>query len=134
MPAKSTRRAFLKLSAAAASITAAELAHAAPEGLRVRIVTDPASPLVSGEPVQWAIHKLHEAFTARGVVISESGATLAIVVAPVASLLAKPFPGISGVTLPETTALVPGHFSATPPTLVTGVDARGLASGRSDES
>jgi hypothetical protein len=129
MPPKSTRRAFLKLSAAAASITAAELAHAAPAGLRVRIVTDPASPLVSGEPVQWAIRKLHEAFTARGVVISESGATLAIVVAPVASLLAKPFPGISGVTLPETTALVPGHFSATPAILVTGIDARGLVYG-----
>jgi hypothetical protein len=129
MPRKSTRRAFLKLSAAAASITAAELAHAAPAGPRVRIVTDPASPLVSGEPVQWAIRKLHEAFTARGVVISESGATLAIVVAPVVSLLAKPFPGISGVTLPETTALVPGHFSATPATLVTGVDTRGLVYG-----
>src|ERR1039458_8342181 len=129
MPAKATRRAFLKLSAAAASITAAELAHAAPAGPRVRIVTDPASQLISGEPVQWAIHKLHEAFTARGVVISESGATLAIVVAPVVSLLAKPFPGISGVILPETTALVPGHFSATPATLVTGVDARGLVYG-----
>src|ERR1017187_2325824 len=129
MPARSTRRAFLKLSAAAASITAAEFAHAAPAGPRVRIVTDPASPLVSGEPVQWAIRKLHEAFTARGVVISESGATLAIVVAPVVSLLAKPFPGTSGVTLPETTALVPGHFSTTPATLVTGIDARGLVYG-----
>src|ERR1039458_5226394 len=129
MPARSTRRAFLKLSAAAASITAAELAHAAPAGPRVRIVTDPASPLVSGEPVQWAIRKLHEAFTARDVVISESGATLAIVVAPVVSLLAEPFPSISGVTLPETTALLPGHFSGTPATLVTGVDARGLVYG-----
>ena len=129
MPAKSSRRTFLKLSAAAASITAAELAHAAPAGPRVRIVTDPASPLISGDPVQWAIRKLHEAFTARGVVISDSGATQAIVVAPVTSLLAKPFFGTSGVTQPETTALIPGHFSATPATLVTGVDARGLVYG-----
>jgi hypothetical protein len=129
MPAKATRRAFLKLSAAAASITAAELAHAAPAGPRVRIVTDPASPLISGESVQWAVRKLHEAFTARGIVLSESDATQAIVIAPVASLLAKPFPAIAGVTLPETTALIPGHFNTTPATLVTGVDARGLVYG-----
>ena len=50
-------------------------------------------------------------------------------VAPTASLLAKPFPGLSAGTQPETTALIPGQFSATPAILVTGVDARGLVYG-----
>ena len=129
MPRKSTRRNFLKLSAAAASLTAAELAHAAPTGLRIRIVTDPASPFISRDPVQWALRKLHEAFTARGIASSDAAGNLAIVIAPVASLLAKPFLAGSTVTQPETTALIPGHFSATPAILVTGIDARGLVYG-----
>ena len=45
MSRKPNRRTFLKLSTAAASLTASELAHALPNGRRIAIVTDDDSPL-----------------------------------------------------------------------------------------
>jgi hypothetical protein len=129
MPTNPTRRTFLKLSAAAASLTTAELAHAAVAGRSIVLILDPASPIPSGEPVQWAMDKLRAALTAKGISIAESGATLAILITPVGSSLAKGFPNLASITQPETTALIPGHYKNTPAILVTGVDARGLVYG-----
>ena len=129
MSRKSTRRSFLKLSAAAASLTAAELAHALPEGTlprgrRIRIVTDDDSPLVTSAPVQWAIGKLRAAITPQWLAGNNGGADFSILIAPVTSTLAKSFPNRPTFTQPESTALVPGRNDMT--LLATGSDVRGI--------
>jgi hypothetical protein len=128
MPRQASRRTFLKLSAAAASLTAAELAHASPSGLSVAIVSDPGSPLTASEPVRWAAGKLREALAAKGIAVKEGG-SLTILIAPSTSNLAAGFPAVSGISLAETTALIPGHHDGKPAILITGTDARGLVYG-----
>jgi hypothetical protein len=124
MPNRTDRRTFLKLSAAAASLRAAELAHAAPAGVHVALITDDDSPLCSSEPVRWATEKLRDALTAKGISTADSNSTLAIVVAPINSTAAKTFP-----TQPETTGLIPGRHQNIPAIFVTGTDARGIVYG-----
>ncbi len=135
MSRKPTRRSFLKLSAAAASLTAAELAHAA-AGRHVRVAIVPSSPthnspLVNSSPVQvGSADKLRDAFTAKGVAISDQRSTLTVHVAPVNAPFAQFFPGLPKLTEPESTALVLGKsHTNTPILLVSGVDVRGLVYG-----
>ena len=128
MRTRPSRRTFLKLSAAAASVAAAELTHAAsPQSLRVSILR----PVPVAEPVQWAIGKLQDALDAKGISATDAVAKdhvfLLISVNPPNSLakeLHLPY-----TTQPETVALIPGLLSSTPVISVTGIDARGLVYG-----
>ena len=132
MPAKSTRRTFLKLSAAAASVGAARLAHAAPSSTQVSIITK--EPGISeSEPVHWAIGKLKEALTARGILASnpsvEYGVTTHIIAVMQAEAAWKDF-GVRVPTQPETVALVPWWLNnSLPYIVVASVDVRGLVYG-----
>jgi hypothetical protein len=129
MPRKPSRRTFLKLSAAAASLTAAELAHAVPPNRRIAIVTDDDAQLVNNEPVRWASQKLRAAITPQGLSNKQSGADFTILIAPVSSPLAKSFPNHPRFTQPESMALIPGNYKGTPAILVTGSDTRGIVYG-----
>jgi hypothetical protein len=128
MTRRASRRTFLKLSAVAASLTAAELAHAAPSSLSVAIVSDPGSPLIGTEQVRWATGKLRDALAAKAIAVKEGG-SLTFLVAPASSSLAAGFPAVSGISLAETTALIPGHHDGKPAILITGTDTRGLVYG-----
>jgi hypothetical protein len=129
MPRKPTRRSFLKLSAAAASISAAKFAHAASVGGRIAIVADDAFPLVKSEAVQWALGKLRVAITDPHLTDDHNAAVFHIHIATPDSALAKPFSRASSVTQPETVALIPGNHMGKPAVLITGVDARGIVYG-----
>jgi hypothetical protein len=128
MPRNPTRRSFLKLSAAAASVSAAKFAHAAPVGGRIAIITDD-SALIHAEPVQYALGKLRDSITAAHLTDDHSLASLHIHIAPPDSPLAKPFPRTTSVSQSETVALIPGTHMGKPAILVTGVDARGIVYG-----
>ncbi|HXE09408.1 MAG TPA: hypothetical protein VN612_16005 [Acidobacteriaceae bacterium] len=128
-PHKPTRRSFLKLSAAAASVSAANFAHAAPSSGRIAIVADDASSLVKSEPVQWALGKLRVALTPAHLTEDHEAAVSHVHIATPDSALAKPFPRASSVTQPETVALIPGTHMGKPAILVTGRDARGIVYG-----
>ena len=123
MPA--SRRSFLKLSAAAASLGAADLAHALPPDRHIQIVVDDQSPLTTSTPVQWAIEKLRDAITPQRLAGPQQSPAIRIVIAPVNSALAQPFAVHADLSGPETFALVSNH--AQPALLATGSDARGIA-------
>ena len=124
MPNRANRRTFLKLSAAAASLTAAELAHAVPPIRSIAIVTDDDSPLVNNEAVRWATQKLRDAITPASLAAKAGAGSFSILIAPVDSPMAKNFPGRPAFPHPETTALIPGRNKLT--LLATGSDARGV--------
>jgi len=124
-----TRRTFLKLSTATASIAAARLSHAMPSEEKIVVIVESHSPLTSSEAVQWALEKLHEALTFRNIGISEDGGTFILVVAPVDSSLAKIFNPLTRIDGLETSALIPGSYHNTSAVLVTGVDVRGIVYG-----
>jgi hypothetical protein len=127
MASQTTRRTFLKLTSAAASVTAAEFSHAMPASKGIALIVDSGSPLTSAESVQWAVEKFREALAAKGIsVFGSSGFT--VLVSPVGGPLAKVF-DLPAITRPETTALIPGNHKDTPAILVTGVDARGIVYG-----
>ena len=114
MTRRASRRTFLKLSAAAASVGAVEFAHAAPALREVSIrtqadTTEPGSDLVRSEPFQWAVGKLGDAFAARGVALkwASPSASFTIHAATPNSVAARGFPRLSEVTQPETVALIP---------------------------
>src|SRR5664279_2100251 len=118
MPTRPTRRTFIKLSAAAASLTAAELAHAVPPNRRIAIVTDDDAPLINDEPVRWATEKLRAAITPQGLSNKQSDADFTVLIAPVTSPLAKSFANRPRITQPESMALIPGNYKGTPAILV----------------
>jgi hypothetical protein len=128
MPNRSTRRTFLKNSAAATSLMGASVVHAFPEHVAVALITDNGAP-VSAEPVQWALAELRRAFTGKGATLSAASSKLSIVVAPPSSPLAASFGSVPAITQPETTALIPGSYRNAPAILVTGTDTRGLIYG-----
>lgn len=128
MPTRPNRRTFLKLTAAATSVAAADFAHAIPANNSIVLVTDTGS-LLAAQPVQWALAELHRACEEKGIAIVSSAGKLAIVVAPPSSSLAAGFQKTPAITQPETTALVPGTYHDLPAILVTGIDARGLVYG-----
>jgi hypothetical protein len=128
MPSRTTRRAFLKMTTAAASVTAAEFSHALPASKGIAWIVDSGSALTSAESVKWAVEKFREALAAKGVPISDSG-RFTVIVSPVGGPMAKAFGNVSTITAPETTALIPGNHNDTPAILVTGMDARGIVYG-----
>jgi hypothetical protein len=130
MPKQSSRRTFLKLSAAAASLKAAELAHAIPTGRGIGLLSDDTSALTTGAPTQWAIDKLRTELATKAAISDErASAAFVILVAPLASPMAKGFSISTALHQPETTALIPGHYESKPALLITGLDVRGLVYG-----
>ncbi|WP_263349798.1 hypothetical protein [Acidicapsa acidisoli] len=128
MPTQPSRRTFLKLTAAATSLTAADLAYAIPASDSIALITD-KSALLSVESVHWALAELHRACAEKGLTLSTPSGKLAIVVAPSSSSLAAGFGRLPAITQPETAALLPGSYRNVPAILVTGIDARGLVYG-----
>jgi hypothetical protein len=130
MPIQPTRRAFLKLTTAAASITAVELSRAMTTGKTIALIIDPVSTLTASEPVQWAVEKFRQALTAKGIATSDSrSSTFTIIVAPVTSSLAKMAGNLPSITQSETTVLIPANHNDAPAILVTGMDVRGIVYG-----
>jgi hypothetical protein len=123
MTKRASRRTFLKLGAAAASLGAVEFARAVPPAQRIAIVTDDDSPLVNNDAVRWATQKLRDAITPQSLA-KPGGGDFHILIAPVTSPLAKSFPNRPTLTQPEGTALVPGPHGIT--LLATGSDVRGI--------
>jgi hypothetical protein len=128
MPINSSRRTFLKLSAAAGSSITSHFAHAIPAGSSIAVITDNGA-LLSAEPVQWALAELRRACTEKGLSSSGGAGKLAIVIAPPSSSLAAGFGTLPAIRHAETTALIPGRYNNAPAILVTGIDARGLVYG-----
>jgi hypothetical protein len=123
MTKRASRRTFLKLSAAAASVSATRLADAFPAGRRIVVVTDEDSPLIKSEPVQWAIGKLHEAVAGNFLAGGTAYPELSVRIAPVSSPIATTFFHVPALSEPETLALLPGNDKL----LATGSDVRGIA-------
>jgi hypothetical protein len=129
MPSQTTRRNFLKLTAAASSITAVELSRAAAVDDEVALILDQESPISTAEPVLWALEQLRSALTAKGIRVADTSRRLCILVALNSSALAKNFGNLPAISQTETTVLVPGTHKGAPAILVTGMDARGLVYG-----
>jgi hypothetical protein len=129
MPTQTTRRAFLKLTTAAASVTAVEFSHALPTGKEIALIIDPASTLAASEPVYWAVEKFHQALAIKGITSSDGSSTLTVIVSLVTGPLAKTFVNLPRITQSETTALIPGSHNNAPAILVTGIDTRGIVYG-----
>jgi hypothetical protein len=129
MPTRTTRRTFLKVTTAAASVTAVDFSYALPSDKSVTLIIDPDSELTSTEPVRWAAEKFRQALTLKGIASFENRGTLTVLVSPVAGPLAKAFGNLPVITQPETTALIPGNHNNVPAILITGIDIRGLVYG-----
>ncbi len=127
MTKPASRRKFLKLTAAAASLTAADFAHALPADRRISIVIDDDSPLVNNEAVRWATQRLRDSIPSQNLAKRKSSSDFSILIAPVTSPLAKSFPSPPRYMQPETTALIPGRYNNSPSILATGTDIRGIA-------
>jgi hypothetical protein len=129
MERKSTRRTFLKLSAAAASVTAAEFAHAAPPTAHVTIIAA-HTELLDSQPVQWAIGKLREALTAKGITATDTqpknGVTHTICLTEPGGNFGF---SVSASAQLETVALLPFSYGKRPVLIISGKDARGLVYG-----
>src|SRR5437879_11761124 len=89
MPNQTTRRAFLKLTTAAASVTAIEFSHALPTGNAIALIVDPGSAVTRSEPVEWAVEQFRRALTVKGITSSTTGSAFTIIVYPVSGLLTK---------------------------------------------
>jgi hypothetical protein len=124
MSGRASRRSFLKLSAAAASVGAADMVHALPPARRVALVVDSSSPMTTSTSVQWAVGKLRDAITPEGLAGRGATADFTVVVAPADSRLARPFVNRAGLTVPEMTVLIPDPQNAS--LLATGSDVRGM--------
>src|SRR5271168_835777 len=129
MPTETTRRAFLKLTTAAASVTAIEFSHALPSGKAIALMIDRSSPLTTGGPVQWAVEQFRQTLTIKGITSSDTSSTFTVIVSPISGPLAKAFGDLPAITQSETTALVPRNHNNAPAILVTGIDARGIVYG-----
>ena len=125
----SSRRTFFKLTAAATSLTAANLARAISAGDSIILIADGDEALVKSEPVQWALAELHRACVGKGIIPSTSSSKMAIVVAPLSSPLATGFERLPAITQPESTVILPGRYRNVPAVLVTGIDVRGFIYG-----
>jgi len=135
MPRRPSRRTFIKLSAAAASVAASELAHAAPPTPQVFIMTKD-SGITGSEPVQWAIGKLKDALTARGILVSNVNSSIGygsgtnIITVTQAETASGGFGVPALPAQPETVYLYFWYLNMSPfYTVVAGVDVRGLVYG-----
>ena len=129
MTGRTTRRTFLKLTTAAASVAAVEFSHAMPTGEAIALIIDSDSSLTASEPVHWALEQFREALAAKGIAVSNAGSKLSVVVSEITGPLAKAFGNLPAITQPETTALIPGTQNNGPGILVTGIDTRGIVYG-----
>ena len=129
MPNQTTRRAFLRLTTAAASVTAIEFSHALPTGNAIALIVDSGSAVTTQESVEWAVEQFRRALAAKGITSSTTGSAFTVIVSPVAGPLAKTFGNLPSITQSETTALIPGNYNRAPAILVTGIDARGIIYG-----
>jgi hypothetical protein len=129
MPNPTTRRTFLKLTTAAASVTAVEFSHAVPIGKAIALIIDPDSALTTSEPVQWAAEEFRQALTVKSITSSNSSSTFTVIVSPVTGPLTKAFGNLPCIRQPETTALIPGNHDNAPAILATGIDTRGIVYG-----
>jgi hypothetical protein len=129
MPNHTTRRTFLKLTTAAASVTAIEFSHALPTGNAIALLVDSGSALTTSKPVEWAAEQFRQALTDKGITSSSTGNAFTVIVSAVNGPLAKTFGNLPNITQAETTALIPGSYNSAPTILVTGIDARGLVYG-----
>ncbi len=128
MPPQTTRRTFIKLTAAAAATT--NLPQALADTPSIAILIDPA--LTNIQSIQWAASQLRQSLTAKSIPTTDTNPTLTIIVSLNNAALAKSFPNLPPITQPETIALIPGTDKAhnnSPAILVTGVDIRGLVYG-----
>jgi hypothetical protein len=129
------RRDFLKLAGAATVSSLTGVAPAASEG-RVTIVIDPESPATSGGPVTWAVERVKQTITAKGVgceIVPTAkrarGSAFSITVAAVASRLAREFAAGPEPKAQESFRLVPGRVGDVPAVLVSAADPRGFVYG-----
>jgi len=138
MTKKATRRTFLKLSAAAASLTAAEFAHAAPKAGRIAIVVDDHDVLINTEPARWALQRLRDAITPAYLAEKDSSAAHRIVVAPHGQIpdsisgphfLTGQTAFAAGIENPESFSLLPHTFGDASAVLLFCIDVRGLVYG-----
>ncbi len=129
MPTQTTRRTFLKLTTAAASVTAVEFSHAVPNSKSIALVIDSGSAVTGSVPVQWAVERFRQALTAKGILAYDKGGALTVIVSAIGDPLAKTFGNVQGINRSETTALIPGSQNNVPAILVTGIDARGIVYG-----
>ena len=128
MPPQTTRRTFIKLTAAAAATT--NLPQALADTPSIAILIDPA--LTNIQSIQWAASQLRQSLTAKSIPTTDTKPTLTIIVSLNNAALAKSFPNLPPITQPETIALIPGTDKAhnnSPAILVTSVDIRGLVYG-----
>jgi hypothetical protein len=100
-----------------------------PTSEAIALIVDPGSALTTSEPVQWALEQFREALAAKGIVVSDTGNKLSVVVSQAAGPLAKAFGTLPAISQPETTALIPGNHNNAPAILVTGIDSRGMVYG-----
>ncbi len=124
MSNQTTRRTFIKLTAAATATTNLPQAFAATPS--IQILMDPA--LTNSEPIQWATTQLRQTLTAKSIPTKEANPTQTILVALNTNSLATPFK-IPNLNQPETIALIPGTHNNIPAILITGIDTRGLVYG-----
>lgn len=131
MRKKPSRRTFIKLSAAAASVGAVEFAHALPATRRIFVTTisDPDYPLTDAEPVLWATAKLRQAITPERLATQQDGADFAIVIRTAVYPLGKTLPSRLTFTHPEAIVFLPTEYKGSPAVVVSGSDARGLVYG-----
>jgi hypothetical protein len=131
MPIRATRRTFLKLSAAAASVTAVQLAHAKPGKGRIFIATlfDSDYPLKNTEPLLWATDKLRAAIAPEHTAALQKDADFTIAIHAATYPLGKPLPNLLTFTQAETIALIPTEHEGTPAVFVAAADIRGLVYG-----
>ncbi len=126
------RRRFLQTAASAA--TFGVTSTGAVRG--VSIVADPADPVASAGPAQWAASELERSLAATGVAvqrcarIAEAKAGNQCIVAagsssPIATEILKQA-GVSVAAAPESLGLVPGTLAGRPVLLACGHDTRGL--------
>jgi hypothetical protein len=136
---KESRRSFLKKTAAASAITAANSllnAYGANKDGAIVVVSDPDDPVAKELPVQWAIEQLVQALKSRSIPATvssnitdvPSGAECILVASrssKFAGQLLNPA-DLSTLNAPESLALVRGKFAKRIVLLASGADARGL--------
>src|SRR5580698_980332 len=130
------RRRFLKVLGTTAAVAGfSETAFGeADDG--VCVVADPADAVVASTPAAWALERLIQALTARGVAVMRGerledvgSAGLCVVAAGAASAIAARMlreAKVSVVTTPEALGIVAAHEGGKPVLLACGYDALGL--------
>jgi hypothetical protein len=64
---QTTRRTFIKLTAAAASTGALDFPHAEPVGTTTTLINDADSALIASDPVRWAAEEFRQALRVSGI-------------------------------------------------------------------